>query len=188
MRINLHASGFDLANCTRDFVQSKLLYRLGEFRGRIGSVEVNLSTAKGRNRPDVAACEIVVNIHPSGEVRRRAEHEWLHVAIDQAASAVSAEVEREMRQARPTLASPPDIGDRLHDHALEPALDDDRISHQQREMLDRPESYLRPVRVPERWRPTPTAERDGPRGRRDASHGRWKAGQRRWSGSLSRIY
>jgi hypothetical protein len=71
---------------------------------------------------------------------------------------------------------------------LELALDDDRISHQQRQMLDRPESYLRPVLVPERWRPTPTAERDRPRGRRDASHGRWKAGQRRWSRPLSRIY
>ena len=189
MRINLHASGFDLANCTRDFVQSKLLYRLGEFRGRIGSVEVNLSTARGRSRPDMPACEIVVNIHPSGEVRRRAEHEWLHVAIDQAASVVSAEVEREMRHARPTFASPPAIGDGLHDRPLELAsLDDDRIPHQQREMPDRPESDLRPVRVTERWRPTPPAERHEPRGHQDASDGRWKAGQRKWFRPLSRIY
>lgn len=172
MRINLHASGFDLANLTRDFVQSKLLYRLGDFRGRIRSVDVNLSTVKGRSRPDAAACEIVVNIRPSGEVRRRAEHEWLHVAIDKATSAVSAEVEREMKEARPTLASP--IDDRLLDRALEPPFDDDRISHQHREMLEVPESCLRPVRVTERWRPTPPAERDGPRGHGDASRRRCK--------------
>jgi hypothetical protein len=39
MRINLHASGFDLTNHTRDFVRSKLLHRLGRFKDRIGSVE-----------------------------------------------------------------------------------------------------------------------------------------------------
>ena len=94
MRINLQASGFGLTNHTRDFVQSKLLYGLGQFRDRIGSVEVNLTTSKGRSRPDAAACEIVAKIEPSGEIRRRAEHEWLHVAIDRAASAVAAEVER----------------------------------------------------------------------------------------------
>jgi ribosomal subunit interface protein len=98
MRINLHASGIDLTNHTRDFVQSKLLYRLGQFRDRIGSVDVNLTTSQGRSRPDVTACEIVVNIEPSGEIRRSAEHEWLHVAIDAAASAVGAEVERGMVQ------------------------------------------------------------------------------------------
>jgi len=188
MRINLHASGFDLANLTRDFVQSKLLHRLGEFRDRIRSVEVNLSTAKGRTRPDGAACEIVVNIHPSGEVRRRAEHEWLHVAIDQAASTVSAETERQMREAGPTLESPPCVGERLHDAVLELALDDDSVIHQQREMLERPERYVQPSRVTERWEPTRPAEVDGPRGHRDASHGRAKGGQRRWSRPLSRIY
>jgi hypothetical protein len=34
MRINLHASGFDLTNHTPDFVQSKLLYRRGQSTDR----------------------------------------------------------------------------------------------------------------------------------------------------------
>ena len=112
MRINLHASGFGLTNHTRDFVQSSLLHRLGRFRYRIGSVEVNLTTSNGRSRPDVTACEIVVNIEPSDEIRRRAAHEWLHIAIDRAASAVCTEVERAMLQLRPTVAPPLHSGDR----------------------------------------------------------------------------
>jgi hypothetical protein len=84
---------------------------------------------------------------------------------------------------RPTVASPPATDGPLHDPTLELVLDDNRISHQQREILDRPENYLRPVRVRERWRPTPTAEGDAPRVRRNASQGRSQAGQR-----LSRVY
>ena len=44
MRRDLHASGFDVTNHTRDLVQSTL-YRLGQFRDRIGSVEVNPTTS-----------------------------------------------------------------------------------------------------------------------------------------------
>ena len=40
--------------------------------------------------------------------------------------------------------------DRSHDHALDVVLDDNRISHLQRELLERPENYLRPVRVRDR--------------------------------------
>ena len=94
MRIDLHATGIRLTKHTRDFAQSKLRFRLGQFKDRINSVEVNLTTNQGRSRPGVTACEIVVNFKPSGEIRRRAEHEWLHVAIDWATSAVVAEVER----------------------------------------------------------------------------------------------
>jgi hypothetical protein len=46
----------------------------------------------------MAACEIVVKVHPSGEVRRRAQQEWIHVAIDRAASGIGGAVERELRR------------------------------------------------------------------------------------------
>jgi ribosome-associated translation inhibitor RaiA len=187
MRINLHASGFGLTNHTRDFVQSTLLYRCSQFRDRIGSVEVNLSDEQRSKPARRTACEIVVKIEPFGQIRRRAEHEWLHVAIDRAASAVGAEVERAMLQVRPTVSSPPAIRGR-HDDGLEMLLDENRISHQQREMLERPENYLRSVRVRERWRPTPTEERGEPRVRRNAIHGRSKPSRRRSSRSISRIY
>jgi ribosomal subunit interface protein len=94
MRIELHATGIRLTNHTRHFLESKLQYRLHPFKDRIGSVEVNLTTSQGGSRPGVTACEIVVNIESLGEIRRRAEHEWLHIAIDWATSAVVAEVER----------------------------------------------------------------------------------------------
>jgi hypothetical protein len=42
--------------------------------------------------------------------------------------------------------------------ALEIVLDGNSISQQQREMLERPEHYLRPVRVREYWRPPDTDE------------------------------
>ncbi len=103
MRINLHASGFDLTNYTRDFVQSRLLPSLGQFRDRIGSVDVKLTTSKGRSRPDTTGCEIVVNVHPWGEVRRRAEHQWMHVAIDRAASGIDRDVQRELLRTTPGM-------------------------------------------------------------------------------------
>jgi ribosomal subunit interface protein len=187
MQINLHASGFHLTNHTRDFAQSKLLSTLGQFRASIGSVDVNLGTSKGRNRPDTTACEIVVNLHPSGEVRWRVEHEWMHVAIDRASSGIAAEVEREILQMRPAVASPPAIGDRPRDRALELVLDDNRISHHQREMLERPENYLRPVRVRERWRPPGAEKMNGPASRRSVRPGELPQ-RRRWSRPLSRVY
>lgn len=184
MRINVRASGFGLTNHTRNFVQAKLLYRLGQFTDRIASVEVNLTASKGQHQPDVTACEIVVNIDPSVEIRRRAEHEWLHLAIDRAASAVGAEVAHAMVQMRPAATVPHAIAGR-DDGTSESALDKDRTSRRRREMLDQPEHYL-PVR--EQWRPTSTEEWDAPHVRRNASDGRPRPGQRRGSRPLSRIY
>ena len=139
MRINLHASGFDLTNYTRDFVQSRLLPRLGQFRDRIGSVDVNLAASKGR--PDTTACEIVVNVHPYGEIRRRAEHEWMHVAIDRAASGIVSDVRREL--VRTVHTAPSRVaGDRAHDSRIPPRRPD---------VGERPEGRLPPARGRERW-------------------------------------
>jgi ribosomal subunit interface protein len=177
MRINVHTSGFDLTNHTRDFVQSKLLSTLGRFRGRIGSVAVNLATSNGRSRPDTTACEIVVNVHPAGEVRRRAEHEWMHVAIDRAASRIGDEIERELLR-RASEGAPPSAG-RAHQIGL---------SHRKRSVREWPAHDLRPLRVSERWRPPVADEQAAHQVHRDGTHARPKSGNRRWSRPLSRVY
>ena len=60
MRIELHATGIRLTNHTRRFLQSKLQYGLRQFKDRIGSVQVNLTTSQGGSRPGMTACEVVV--------------------------------------------------------------------------------------------------------------------------------
>jgi len=48
-----------------------------------------------------------------------------------------------------SAASPPFVESGVHDRVLEIVLDGNRISHHQREMLERPENYLRPIRLVE---------------------------------------
>ena len=112
MRINLHTKGFDLTSHTRGFVESRLLSALGPVSVHIESVAVHLEASRGRTHPDAAVCLIVVSLYPSGEVRSRAEHFWLHVAINRAAVNVRGEVEREVMRNRQATASPPVVGDR----------------------------------------------------------------------------
>jgi hypothetical protein len=66
-------------------------------------------------------------------------------------------------------------------------LDDNRISHHQRELLARPENHLRPVRVRERWKPPGAEDEDAPAVRRSVPHRRLKSARRGWSRPLSRI-
>lgn len=47
----------------------------------------------------------------------------------------------------------PDTVDDVGSDVLEIVLKDNWISQHQREMLERPENYLRPIRVREYWRP-----------------------------------
>jgi len=184
MRISVRASGFRLTNHTRNFVQSKLLHRLGQFRDRIASVEGNLTASEGRHQPDVTACEILVNVGPSVEIRRRAEHEWLHIAIDRAASVAGAAVAQAIVQMRRAGTAPYVIASRdasRDDGTSGRVLDENRTSRRRRDMRDQPENYL-PVR--EQWRPAPTEERDA-HVRRNASDGWPRPGQPR---ALSRIF
>ena len=180
MRINLHTKGFDLTSHTRGFVESRLLSALGPVSVHIESVAVHLEASRGRTQPDAAVCLIVVSLHPSGEVRSRAEHFWLHVAIDRAAVNVGGEVEREVMRSRQAAASPPVAGDRRHDSALEVVLDDSPIPHHQRELLERPENHLWAVPVHERWRPPGAEDEDDfPAVRRSVPHQGSKSERRR---------
>ena len=188
MRINVHAHGFDLTPHTRGFVESRLLSALGPFNARIESVAVRLEARKSRTRPDTAACGIVVNLHPSGVVRSRVEDSRIHAAIDRAAAGIGIEVEREVLRMRRAAASPPVVGDRQGDAALEVVLDEGRQSQHRREMLERPENDRRPIRVRERWRPPDTEDEDRPAFRRSVPHSRLKAERRGWSRPLSRVH
>ena len=147
MQITMHATGFDITPHTRSFVKSRLVSALGPFTDRIASVAVRLEASRSRTQPDMAACGIVVSLHPSGVVRSRAEDFRVHAAIDRAAAGIGIEVEREVLRTRRAAASPPVVGDRQHDRALELVLDEGQLSQHQREMLERPENDLRTVRV-----------------------------------------
>ena len=159
MRIHIHAQKFDLTPQLRAFVEARLLGALDQFRDRIEFVRVHLRTRIGRNEPDATGCEVVARFRPAGEVRVRTEYPEMQVAIARAAQAIRAAVEREVSQPSLVPGPPPVTGDTTTDDALEIVLDGNRISQHQREMLERPENYLRPVRIREYWRP-PGVEED----------------------------
>jgi ribosome-associated translation inhibitor RaiA len=99
MRIIVHASGFDLTNYTSGYAESRLRAALSPCRPQLVSVSVQLDPPARAH--EAARCEVVAHLTPSGQVRARAEHEWLHVAIDRAASAVRSAVEGEVRTTHP---------------------------------------------------------------------------------------
>ena len=162
MRINIHADGFELTSRLRAFVEARLLAALGQFRSQIEFVRVHLRTRVGRHEPATTACEVATSLRPAGEVRVRADNPRMQVSIDRAAHAIRAAVEREVA-ARSSLPGPPSVTGARRDstahRAVEIVLDGNRISQYQREMLDRPENYWRPVRIREYLR-TPGAEED----------------------------
>jgi hypothetical protein len=146
----------------RSLVAARLLAALGQFRGQIEFVRVDLRTRVGRQEPDTAICEVAASLRPAGEVRVQAGHPQMAVSIERAAQAIRAAVEREVAK-RSSLAGSPSAarvtGDPTAQRALDIVLDGNRISQHHREMLERPENYLRPVRIREYWRP-PGVEED----------------------------
>jgi ribosome-associated translation inhibitor RaiA len=174
MRINIHADGFELTSRLRAFVEARLLAALEQFRNRIEFVRVHLRTRVGRHGRDTTICEVATRLRPAGEVRVQANDPRMQVAIDRAAEAIRAGVEREV--ARSSLPESPSVtgvrGDQTVTGALEIVLDGNRISQYQREMLERPENYQRPVRIREYWRPPAAEEYAAPKEREHALVGR----------------
>lgn len=152
MRINIEAVGFELRPQLRASVESRLLAAFGAFADRVQSVAARLEARVGRQQPDATGCEIVVTLRPSGELRVRADGARMQVAVDRAAQAARATVERELAEPSPPDA-PPLTEDMGAAGALEIWLGGNWISHQTRAMLERPENYLRPVRIREYLRP-----------------------------------
>jgi hypothetical protein len=60
--------------------------------------------------------------------------------------------------------------------AREILLDDNRISRHQRELMERPENYLRPIRVREYWRPPGIDDNELPEELEPVSAAREKTG------------
>jgi ribosome-associated translation inhibitor RaiA len=151
MRINVHSEGFRLTPQLRGVVVSRLLSALGPFGAHIQGVAVRLRAGTGHAQSDTTLCEVAVGLHPSGEVRARAEDAQMAVAIDRTAEDIRSAVEREVSRLQmvPGSPSPVDAGS----STLEIVLKDNQISLHQRKMLERPENYLRPIRVREYWRP-----------------------------------
>jgi hypothetical protein len=146
----------------RSFVETRLLPALGQFRGQIEFVRVDLRMRVGHHEPDTAICEVTASLRPAGQVRVKTGDPQMQVSIERAAQAIRAAVEREVAQRSSLPGSPPVTrvaGNPTAQGALEIVLDGNRISQHQREMLERPENYLRPVRIREYWRP-PRAEED----------------------------
>jgi ribosome-associated translation inhibitor RaiA len=151
MLITVRTKGFEAEPRTRRYVESRLLSAIGQFRTRIKSVTVSLDASRDRRASDRAVSEISVHLRPSGGVRSRAEHSEMRVAVDGSIAQVRSELEREIARIARTVG-PAKAIERSHHNALDVMFDDNRISHHQRELLERPENYLRGVRVRERWR------------------------------------
>lgn len=162
MRINIYTEGLQLTSELRAYVDSRLLTALGRFCDQIESGVVRLRVTHGRTVSDTTSADVVVSLYPSGEVRARAQAARLDKAIDRVAKDIGLSVENALS---PSQSQPPSVPYRVTEKAIGPSalevvLDGNRISQHQREMLERPENYLRPVVVREYWRP-PGAENDG---------------------------
>jgi ribosome-associated translation inhibitor RaiA len=151
MRINVHSEGFQLTPQLRGVVVSRMLSALGSFGDYIEMVVVRLQARPGHTQSDTTICDVAVSLHPSGDVRARAEDAKMPVAIDRAAEDIRGAVEREVSRLKAVSGAPRVM--RAGAEALEMVLDDNRISQHQRELMERPENYLRPIRVHEYWRP-----------------------------------
>ena len=159
MRIDIHVDGFELTSQLRVAVQSRLLKALRPFAGRIQFVDVHLQARVGRDQAGSYSCEIVVNLRPSGEVRVRTEDAEMEVSIDRAADKARVSIEHDGAQPPPEW---PLVTGEGAGGAIEIVLDDNRISQHQREVLKRPENYLRPIRFREYWRPPQVEDETSP--------------------------
>lgn len=151
MRIDVIPEGFQLTRQLRGAVVSRLLSALRPFGAHIELVVVRLQTSAGHTQPDTTVCDVGVSLRPSGDVRARAEDAEMRVAIDRAAEHVRDAVEREVSRLQAAPRAP--HAAEAEPDALELVLDGNQISQQQREWLERPENYLRPIRIREYWRP-----------------------------------
>lgn len=152
MRVHVQTEAFELTPQLREYVESALFSTIGPFADRLQQILVRLRVNTSATDAAAASCSIVVNLYPSGEIGARAEHRRLDVAIARACEelrqAVAAEVSRTL-----SPSDPPRRGEAGHRAGvLEIVLDDNRIPQHLREWLERPENYLRPVRVRERWK------------------------------------
>ena len=151
MRINVRSEGFVLTRQLRHAAVSQLLSALAPFGADIELVSVRLQARKARSQPETTICDVAVSLRPTGEVRSRAEDVRMDRAINRASMELRDAVEREVsrlrapRRAAHALDAVPD--------PLELVLHDNQISQQQRNRLERPENYLRPIRIREYWRP-----------------------------------
>jgi ribosome-associated translation inhibitor RaiA len=145
MQINSYAAGFELTPSLRALVESQLLEALRSFNAHVQSVAVHLATMIGRHETVRTSCEIVVSPRASSEIRVRTGDAQMPVSIDRAARAIRSAVELEA--SKPASASPPAAARTRADDAFELLLHENWISQHQREMLERPENYLRPLRI-----------------------------------------
>ncbi len=150
MRINVRSEGFQLTPQLRGVVVSRLLSVLGPFGAHIDLVGVRLQTITGHTQPDSTICDVAVSLLGQCDVRARAEDAQMPVAVDRAAEDIRRAVEREVSRVQAVRRAP--RGVRVGE-PREILLDDNRISRQQRELMERPEHYLRPIRAREYWRP-----------------------------------
>jgi hypothetical protein len=140
-------------------VDRRLLSALGRFTDRVESAVVRLRATNRRTESERASCDVVVTLHPSGELRARTEEPRLEDAIDRSAKEIGLSVKNAV-----SLAQPPSVPSRITEtpYALEVVQDGNRISLHQRQMLERPENYLRSVAVREYWRPPGVEDDEGP--------------------------
>jgi ribosome-associated translation inhibitor RaiA len=153
MTIDIYADGFQLTPRLRAFAESRLLAALRPFHEHIASAIMNLRVRTGRSQPGITGCDVVVALHPSGEhVGAGAREPRMQEAIDRAAERI--------REAVRHAVSRPVVGRPVGHGALDVVLDGNRISHQEREWLERPENEMRPVVVRELWRPSEVEHRE----------------------------
>jgi ribosomal subunit interface protein len=160
MRISVRSEGFGLTPQLRSVVVSRLVSTLDPFGAHIASVEVRLQVTTGHTQSDTTICDVAVSLRPSGNVRARAAAPKMPNAIDRAAEEVRSAVEREVARSQAAPRGP--HAAKAQPGALELVLYDNQISQQQRDWLERPENYMRPINIREYWRPPGVEDDEGP--------------------------
>lgn len=133
MRITVRSERNELTTQLRQLVVSRLQSALGPFSAHLESVDVRLETNTLHAHPGTTACDVVVKLRPTGEVRARAEDAKMNNAIARACSDLRGAVESEVSRlhAAPRTFRAADVSP----DPLDLVLHDNKISLQQRKRL-----------------------------------------------------
>lgn len=96
MRTSVRASGFEVSEALRSYVERRLLFALARFGGRIKSVTVRFVDLNGPRGGVDKRCRMLARLVPRGDVRVEKTDGDLYAAIDRAAERLGQSVAREM--------------------------------------------------------------------------------------------
>ena len=97
MDVSVRGRHLDLSEPLKAYAERRLLFSIGEFALRIGSIEVRVSDVNGPRGGVDKACDIAVVLPPFGRLVARAIDADAYAAVDRAASRIRSVLVRRLR-------------------------------------------------------------------------------------------